>query len=203
MVGILDYGGGNVSSVFNALEYLQIAVEIISAPQQMKKVSHIILPGVGAFRSVMDKMAKTGFIDELREEVVVDKKPFLGICVGMQVLASIGTEFEESEGLGLISGTVERIDAETHGLRLPHIGWNHLSIERESTLFHGMDAEPIFYFVHSYHFVPKNSSATVASCEYGERVVAAVEADNLFGVQFHPEKSQYDGLKLLRNFARC
>lgn len=200
-IGLIDYGAGNFTSVFNALKFLQLDVVRITEAKEMDGVSHLILPGVGAFAATMRKLESLHLVDELHRQLTDKHKPFLGICVGMQVLATWGSEFEECRGLDLISGAVTRIPAENHGLKLPHIGWNELRITRPSVLFAEMAANPIFYFVHSYQLQPERSDAIVATCSYGVDVVAAVQRDNIFGVQFHPEKSQHDGLRLLKNFA--
>ena len=200
-IGLINYGAGNFSSVRNALHYLELDVIEVRDTSQFAKATHLILPGVGAFASAMRKLEEQNLIHELKKQVLVKKKLFLGICVGMQVLASAGREFEVYPGLGFIQGTVEKIDAESYGLRLPHIGWNELNLLRPSPLFVHMSRTPIFYFVHSYHLLPTEESVIAATCEYGAEVVAAVETDNIYGVQFHPEKSQHDGLQLLKNFA--
>lgn len=200
-IGLIDYGAGNFSSVRNALDYLRLEVIELRNRAQFETATHLILPGVGAFASAMRRLEQLNLVDELKEQVLVRKKPFLGICVGMQVLASLGREFKESLGLGFIEGTVDKIDGEGHGLRLPHVGWNELNLIRSSPLFARMNGVPTFYFVHSYHLLPKERSVIVATCEYGTEVVSVVEKDNIYGVQFHPEKSQHDGLQLLKNFA--
>lgn len=200
-IGLIDYGAGNFSSVLNTLDYLQLNVIAIRSIEHFKQATHLILPGVGAFAAAMRKLEGLELIDEMKEQVLVQKKPFLGICVGMQILASMGREFEDYPGLGFIQGTVDKIDAESYGLRLPHIGWNELNVLQPSALLAHMSRTPIFYFVHSYHFSPVEKNVIVATCEYGAEVVAVIEEENIFGVQFHPEKSQHDGLQLLKNFA--
>ena len=199
-IGLIDYGAGNFASVFNALRYLQLNVVHVTEPQQMNQVSHLILPGVGSFTAAMRRLESLQLVTELRKQLLEIQKPFLGICVGMQVLASFGREFEDYPGLGLIPGVVDRIPAEQYGLRLPHIGWSELHPTRASLLFAGMPDNPIFYFVHSYQLQPEFSQAILATCQYGEEIVAMVERENIYGVQFHPEKSQDAGLRLLRNF---
>lgn len=201
-LGLIDYGAGNFSSVRNALEYLKLEYVRIDNPVQLDEVSHIILPGVGAFASAMGRLKNMGFIEGLGRQVNVLKKPFLGICVGMQVLADIGYEFGECNGLGFISGAVKIIEANKYAIRLPHIGWNELKVAKNIPLLNGMNANPIFYFVHSYEFVPSDRGNIAATCEYGEEVVAIINKENVYGVQFHPEKSQSDGLLLLKNFSR-
>lgn len=200
-IGLIDYGAGNFTSVYNALQFLGLDVIRVTASEQMEQVSRIILPGVGAFASAMRKLESLRLVDELRLQLTEYHKPFLGICVGMQVLATLGREFEDYHGLGFIPGVVERIPAEQHGNLLPHIGWNELTLTRPSLLFAGMPEKPIFYFVHSFHLQPQVPDSILATCKYGVDVVAVVEHDNIYGVQFHPEKSQHDGLRLLKNFA--
>ena len=200
-IGLIDYGAGNFFSVRNALHHLELDVVEVRETSQFAQVTHLILPGVGAFAAAMHRLEERNLIDGLKEQVLVKQKPYLGICVGMQILASTGREYVVYPGLGFIQGTVDKIDVESYDLRLPHIGWNELNLLRSSPLFACMSSTPVFYFVHSYHLVPKEESVIVATCEYGAKVVAVVEMDNIHGVQFHPEKSQHDGLQLLRNFA--
>jgi glutamine amidotransferase len=200
-IGLIDYGAGNFTSVFNALRFLEFDVIRVTEPSQMNQVSHLILPGVGAFPTAMRKLESLHLVEELRRQLLENQKPFLGICVGMQVLGSLGREFENYPGLGFVPGVVDLIPADQHGLRLPHIGWNELTVTRPSPLFAGMSDKPIFYFVHSYQLRPESPENVLATCRYGVEVVAVVERANIFGVQFHPEKSQHDGLRLLRNFA--
>ncbi len=199
-IGLINYGSGNFSSVRNALIFLDFNIVEVKKPQQLKCVTHIILPGVGAFASTMRKLKKLNLIDALKEEVLIKKKPFLGICVGMQILASLGHEFEDYLGLDFIEGEVDKIDAESYKLPLPHMGWNELNLRKHSYLFHNMRDSPIFYFVHSYHFIPYDHNVITATAEYGSDLVTVVEKDNIYGVQFHPEKSQHDGIQLLKNF---
>jgi glutamine amidotransferase len=157
------------------------------------------LPGVGAFGDGMANLKKFGLVDILRKEVLEQKKPFLGICLGMQMLADIGMEGGNHNGLGWIAGISRKLEGDQVPLRLPHVGWNDVSVSKNSILFGGVK-RPIFYFVHSYHIVPKDVSIISGYCRYGEKFAAAIEKDNIFGVQFHPEKSQDDGLKVLDNF---
>ena len=199
--GLLDCGSGNFASVRNALEYLGVDVLAIREPGQLDQVSHVVLPGVGAFPAAMSRLKALNIIDQLEQQVVDGDKWFLGICVGMQILADEGEEFERCAGLGFIEGRVEKLCPTQADLRIPHMGWNELAVLTESPLFANLPDRPSFYFVHSYAFQPTNPKATVATCDYGQPVVACVQRDNIFGVQFHPEKSQHDGLQLLRNFA--
>lgn len=199
-VGIIDYGSGNFGSVWNAVSWITDELMRVTSPDELKLCSHIILPGVGAFAAAMKKIEQMGIREELIGQVTVQGKQFLGICVGMQVLATVGKEFEEYPGLNLISGRVEKIDVDTRKFPLPHIGWNSIENSGDLLLFDSMEDEPTFYFVHSYCFVSEDREARPVYCEYGVPVVAAISRGNIHGVQFHPEKSQNNGIQLLRNF---
>jgi glutamine amidotransferase len=199
-IGLIDYGAGNFMSVFNALEYLNIPFFKVRNAAIFDKVSHLVLPGVGTFQGAMRKLEILNLVNGLKEQIFVKKKPFLGICVGLQILASLGKEFGESPGLGIIEGTVERIDADEYGLKLPHMGWNELRIYKSCRLLGNMNELPEFYFLHSFHLLPIDRGLIVATCQYGGEVTAVIEKENIYGVQFHPEKSQRNGLQLLRNF---
>jgi glutamine amidotransferase len=201
-LGLLNYGSGNYGSVRNALLHLGIEPLEITRPGQMRDASHLVLPGVGSFPAAMDRLEQMDLVDELREQVVVQKKPFLGICIGMQILADEGEEFGVRKGLGFVRGRVQRIDAESHGLRTPHMGWNQLLARKECPLLADLPTPSSFYFVHSFHFLLDDRADSAAACDYGGEIIACVQRDNIFGVQFHPEKSQRDGLRLLRNFSR-
>lgn len=172
----------------------------VTCAESMLKASHLILPGVGSFPAAMEKLTALGLVEPLRECVVAQGKPFLGICVGMQLLADTGFEFGETSGLGLIEGEVKEIEAAAHDLSVPHIGWNDLEVETDHFLLRNCPPRPSFYFVHSFSFRCKDSENEVASCEYGTSITSIIEKENIFGVQFHPEKSQRDGLQLLKNF---
>jgi glutamine amidotransferase len=200
-IGVINYGSGNFASVMNALEHLELNVLPVEDSDAMSRATHLVLPGVGAFGTAMDRLNERSLVEPLIEEVVEKKTPFLGICVGMQVLADFGLEFERNPGLGFVSGITEEIGAAAHNLSVPHVGWNDVRFHKESPLFDGFDEETAFYFVHSYHLMPENSEDILGTSEYGDEVVAAVQRDNIYGVQFHPEKSQVAGLKVLKNFA--
>ena len=188
--------------MMNAFKYLNVPVQEISEPSQLDSVDSIVLPGVGSFPDSMDKINSLGILERLEKEVVEKGKPFLGICIGMQVLASVGHEFKTEAGFNFISGKVVQINTTDFGLRLPHIGWNECNIHRKCSLFEEFQEPPVFYFVHSFHFQPDSEHHIVATCEYGQEIISAIQKDNMFGVQFHPEKSQRDGLKLLSNFSK-
>lgn len=202
MIGVVAYGMGNIQSVCNAFDYLGHPVTVVETPDDLNAVERIVLPGVGAFPSAMARLHDTGFARALDEQVRERGKPVLGICLGMQLLAEEGTEFRQCPGLGWIPGRIEIIERETTGLRLPQIGWNELAITGDSPLLAGLGNAPCCYFVHSYHFRPRDPAHIEATVDYGGPVTAAVAHGNIFGVQFHPEKSQKVGLKVLDNFAR-
>lgn len=194
---ILDYGSGNVRSVFNLLASLGCQVELSSCADSIDQATHLILPGVGAFGACMESLRASLPWDTLLRALFEQRKPFLGICVGMQVLGSVGSEFGTHAGLDWIAGQVDRLQCSE--LPLPHVGWNDLQVVQSSPLLEGLDGADM-YFVHSYAFRPHDPSTVLATTTYGAPFVAAVRKENLWGVQFHPEKSQSAGRRLLRNF---
>ncbi len=200
MIVVVNYGLGNLFSVAKALEEVGAEVLISEKPEDLKRASHIVLPGVGAFGDGMDYLKKAGLDVVLTEEVIKNKKPFLGICLGLQLLGDLGYEYGEHRGLGWIKGEVRKLDVEKLGLKVPHIGLNNLTFKKESRLFKGIKPDADFYFVHSYQLHCVSSSDVVATTFYGEEITAVIERENIFAVQFHPEKSQENGLKLLENF---
>ena len=200
-VCIVNYGLGNLTSVANALDVLGVSHEIADAPVALSRATHIILPGVGAFKEGMDGLKRGGWIEHLRQQVLGQKKPLLGICLGMQLLADKGLENGDYDGLSFISGSVEKIPTEQSKLPLPHIGWNSVHLTAGKRVIAGLPPEPDFYFVHSYRLVPVDSSVIAGTTEYGVPITAMIEKDNIFGTQFHPEKSAEAGLKILRNFS--
>lgn len=197
-VCILDYGSGNVRSVYNLFTSVCRDVTVSNDAQDIDLATHIVLPGVGAFGPAMRKINEKLPLAALQEALFVSKKPFLGICVGMQVMADRGFEFGEHAGLGWVRGVVDKVEAK--GMPLPHIGWNNIHIEKSCGLLAGLEGEPDFYFVHSFAFRPKDSSVVVATAEYGEEFCCVIQSDNLYGTQFHPEKSQRAGQRLAQNF---
>ena len=197
MIGIVDYGVGNLKSIVNGMLYSNIdVVQLVSKPSDLSKYDKIVLPGVGAFREAMKRLTSSGF-DMVIKEQVDNNVPLLGICLGMQLLASKSYEGGETSGLDLIKGTVNKIDWD--GAKVPHMGWNSVR-HSDSDLYTGVPDLSDFYFVHSYHFVPDSSDVVISTTDYGERFVSSIHSGNIYGVQFHPEKSQADGLRVLRNF---
>lgn len=203
MIGILNYGAGNLQSVYNAFEYLGEMVFLINTPNDFKKAEGIIIPGVGHFKKGISSIIENGFLEPLNLYVREKKIPCLGICLGMQLMADIGFEGGENKGLEWMPAIVEKIDYEIQGfaLRIPHVGWNEVTITKsDSPLFKDM-RNPTFYFVHSYFVNFKEKEDYITSyVNYGRKITASFEKDNIFAVQFHPEKSQQDGIKLLKNY---
>lgn len=195
-VAIIDYGMGNVLSVQKALNALDVSSIITSDAREIAGCSHIILPGVGSFKQAMENLNAKNLVPVLKKEVRENKKPFLGICLGMQLLAEKGMENGETDGLGFIEGNVQAIP--DNNLPTTHIGWNNITV-KNSTYFSNVQ-DNNFYFVHSYCLNVKNESDVAATVEYGCKLTAAVQKDNVFGTQFHPEKSQLEGLEVLKNF---
>ena len=195
-VCILDYGSGNVGSVYNLIKYMNYDCVVSNDSKEIQTSTHIILPGVGAFGAAMKKIKKRIPIKELENEILKKNKPFLGICVGMQIMANYGEEFGKFEGLGWVEGEVKKMRSKI----LPHIGWNDLMIKKESKILNGLDKHKDFYFVHSYHFDVKDKSLILAETEYEEKFCSMFQKENIVGVQFHPEKSLKTGQLLLKNF---
>ncbi|MBI5644488.1 imidazole glycerol phosphate synthase subunit HisH [Candidatus Kaiserbacteria bacterium] len=198
-IAIVDYGMGNVGSVRNALSLLGAKARVTMQSDDFEAASHIILPGVGAFADGMRELRERGLIDILNREVRDKNKPFLGICLGMELLGSDGVEGGTTQGLDYIRGSVRRFLIDEDAFRLPHIGWNNITTRNAATLFRGIGTHD-FYFVHSYILTPEDERDVSATCDYGVVFAAAVERENVFGTQFHPEKSQKAGLAVLRNF---
>jgi glutamine amidotransferase len=199
-VCIIDYGLGNLTSVFNAVEKLGFDVCISNNIKEIIDSTHLILPGVGSFSNGMRNLKNLNLVDVLTREVMENKKPILGICLGMQILASFGYEHGGCNGLGFIKGSVKRLKCNLKSEKIPHIGWNDVSIVRESTLVSGITESLVFYFVHSYHFTPEDKSIVTGMCDYTGGFVSIIENENIFATQFHPEKSHDVGLKLIENF---
>jgi len=202
---IIDYGSGNLrsaeKSTVRAAEGLDMEVSVTSSPDEVLNADRVILPGVGAFADCMAGLMSLSGMRNALEEVVIEKgRPFLGICVGMQLLADTGVEHGTTAGLGWVNGTVEEIDAGP--LKVPHMGWNDLIIDQPHPLFDGINTGDHAYFVHSYHFNASNKKNILAHVDYGGYIGAAVGRDNIVGTQFHPEKSQAVGLRLIENFLK-
>ena len=203
-VTIVDYNSGNISSVKNSFKEVakdKASIEVTSDLNKIKSSDKVILPGQGSFKSCINALNKiNGLTDTLNEFAINNKKPLLGICVGLQMFADIGYEETETKGLGWISGKVSKIDNQNGKFKLPHIGWNQINIEKESKIFKDIENSSHMYFVHSYEFIPKDKSVISATTDYSSKIVCSIEKENIFGTQFHPEKSDKIGLKMIENF---
>jgi glutamine amidotransferase len=202
MIAIVDYGMGNLLSVYHALEMIGGEPKICSAPEELRAAERIILPGVGAFRDCIHNLRATGFADALQEEIIHQGKPLLAICLGLQVLGRRSFEGGEYAGLGWFQADVVRLQPTDPTLRVPQIGWNDVQYRPGSPLFTGVPARADFYFVHSYHLRCDDPRDVAAECDYGGPVTASVHKNNIFATQFHPEKSQDYGLRVLDNFLK-
>ncbi|ALE38990.1 imidazole glycerol phosphate synthase subunit HisH [Leptospira interrogans] len=202
MIGILDYGVGNLKAFANVLKDLNFRNQIVKTEQELKSCTKIIMPGVGSFDSVMDKLSESGIRDVLSDLVMSKKIPVLGVCVGMQILASSSEEGTKS-GLGWIQGKVKKFnfDQSNSLLTVPQIGWNEVTSIRDNKLLLNLEKNPRFYFLHSYYMECEEDNDVIAFADYGGNFTCAVNRDNIFGTQFHPEKSHHNGVALLRNFA--
>lgn len=199
MIKIVDYGMGNLRSVQKAFEKLGHAAEICDQPTQLTDADKLVLPGVGAFRDAIHELRRKEMVSPILDHLA-SGQPFLGICLGLQLLFDVSYEDGEWPGLGIVPGKVVRFQDQP-GLKIPHMGWNQLQITGEPALLANNPRDAHFYFVHSYHVVPTDRSVVIAESEHGERFVAAIGRGNLWATQFHPEKSQKHGLQLLANFA--
>lgn len=198
-IGVVDYGMGNLKSLANALAYLGLAHRICSTPAALADCSHLIIPGVGAYARAMDNLTAGGFVPCLREHAT-SGRPMLGICLGMQLLSTTGAEPTSSPGLNFIEGDVIHLPSLPRQ-PTPHVGWNGVSYDREHPVFQNLKRTVDFYFVHSYHFQPRHAADALARTDYAGGFCSIVARANVLGVQFHPEKSQEQGLRLLENFA--
>lgn len=198
MIAIIDYGAGNLSSVKKALDYLGAESEITDDKEKIFSATHIILPGVGAFGDAMMSMQKKGLTEAVKE-AAVSGKPFLGICLGLQLLFESSDESPDVKGLGILNGKIVTIPKE-NGLKVPHIGWNSISLRQKGGIFKDLRDESYFYFVHSYYLKGADNDAVTATTQYGVEIECAVQKGKLCATQFHPEKSGSAGLKLLKNF---
>ena len=205
-VTIVDYNSGNISSVINSFKEVakdKVNIEVTSDLATIKTSDKVVLPGQGSFKSCIDGLKNiNGLIDTLNEFALESKKPLLGICVGLQMFADIGYEETETKGLGWISGKVSKIDNQSGKFKLPHIGWNEINIMKDSKVFKGIENKSHMYFVHSYEFVPNDQNSISATTDYSSKHVCAIEEENIFGTQFHPEKSDKLGLRIIDNFMR-
>ncbi len=202
MIAVVDYGMGNQRSVLNALDSIGAPAQLVAAPEAVVAADRVVLPGVGAFRDAIAALRERGLAQAVRDAATTGR-PLLGLCLGMQLLATRSSEFGEHQGLDLIPGSVERLQT-APGLRIPHVGWNDLAVQRpDDPILGALGPEPTFYYVHSYEFRPDDPASVTGVTDYGRAVTATVGEGNVFGVQFHPEKSGADGLALLRAFAAC
>ena len=203
-VTIVDYNSGNISSVINSFNEVakdKVNIEVTSDLNKIKSSDKVVLPGQGSFKSCVDALNSiNGLTDTLNEVAINNKKPLLGICVGLQMFADVGYEEIETKGLGWISGKVVKINNQNGKFKLPHIGWNQLNILKNSKIFKDIDNNSHMYFVHSYEFIPLDKRVISATTDYSSNIVCSVEKENIFGTQFHPEKSDKIGLKIIDNF---
>ena len=203
-VTIVDYNSGTISSVINSFDEVakdKVNIEVTSDLNKIKSSDKVVLPGQGSFKSCMGALNKIkGLVETLTEFAIDNKKPLLGICVGLQMFADIGYEETETKGLGWISGTVSKIDNQNGKFKLPHIGWNQIKIVKNGKIFKDIKNNSHMYFVHSYEFIPVDKSVISSTTDYSSNIVCSVEKDNIFGTQFHPEKSDKMGLKIIDNF---
>ena len=203
-VTIVDYKSGNISSVINSFKEVardKVKIEVTSDINKIKSSDKVVLPGQGSFKSCTDALKGiSGLVETLNEFAINNKKPLLGICVGLQMFADTGYEETETKGLGWISGKVTKIENQNGKYKLPHIGWNEINILKGSRIFKDIKDKSHMYFVHSYEFVPNDKNVVSATTNYSSNHVCAVEKDNIFGTQFHPEKSDKIGLKIIDNF---
>ena len=203
-ITIVDYNSGNISSVINSFSEIsndKVDIGVTSDLNKIKSSDKLVLPGQGSFKSCVEALNNIkGLVETLNEMVINRKKPLLGICVGLQMFADIGYEQIETKGLGWISGKVLKIDNQNGKYKLPHIGWNQINIVKESQIFKNIENNSHMYFVHSYEFIPEDKSVVSATTDYSSKVVCAIEKENIFGTQFHPEKSDKLGLQIINNF---
>ena len=203
-VTIVDYNSGNISSVINSFKEVaqnKVNIEVTSDLNKIKSSDKVVLPGQGSFKSCVDALNNSeDLVNTLNEFAINQKKPLLGICVGLQMFADIGYEETETKGLGWMAGKVSKIDNQDGKYKLPHIGWNQINIVKESKIFKNIDNNSHMYFVHSYEFIPSDKNVISATTDYSTNIVCSVEKENLFGTQFHPEKSDKTGLQIIQNF---
>ena len=205
-IAIVDYKSGNISSVINSFNEVakdKVKIEVTSDIKKIKSSDKVVLPGQGSFKSCVDGLKNiSGLVETLNEFTINHKKPILGICVGLQMFADTGYEEIETKGLGWIAGKVSKIDNQNGKYKLPHIGWNQINIVKNSKIFKDVENSSHMYFVHSYEFIPEDKNVISATTNYSSNVVCAVEKENIFGTQFHPEKSDKIGLQIINNFIK-
>ena len=203
-VTIVDYKSGNISSVINSFKEVakgKVKIEVTSDLKKISSSDKVVLPGQGSFKSCIDALNTiNGLVETLNDFALNNKKPLLGICVGLQMFADVGYEETETKGLSWISGKVSKINNQNGKYKLPHIGWNEVNIVKDSKIFKNVENNSHMYFVHSYEFIPNDKSVISATTDYSSNHVCAVEEENIFGTQFHPEKSDKTGLKIIENF---
>jgi len=203
-VTIVDYNSGNISSVINSFKEVaqnKVNIEVTSDLNKIKSSDKVVLPGQGSFKSCVDALNNIeGLVNTLNEFAINQKKPLLGICVGLQMFADIGYEETETKGLGWMPGKVSKIDNQNGKYKLPHIGWNEINIVKDSKIFKNIENKSHMYFVHSYEFIPSDKNVISATTDYSTNIVCSVGKENLFGTQFHPEKSDKTGLQIIQNF---
>ena len=203
-ITIVDYNSGNISSVINSFNEVakdKVNIEVTSDLNKIKSSDKLVLPGQGSFKSCVDALNNIdGLVDVLNEFAIINKKPLLGICVGLQMFADIGFEETETKGLGWVSGKVSKIDNQNGKFKLPHIGWNEIYIMKDSKIYKNIKNKSHMYFVHSYEFIPEDKNVISATTDYSSKIVCSVEKENIFGTQFHPEKSDKIGLEIITNF---
>jgi len=203
-VTIVDYNSGNISSVINSFKDVakdKVNIEVTADLKKIKSSDKVVLPGQGSFKSCVDALNSiNGLVETLNEFVIKNKKPILGICVGLQMFADVGYEEIETKGFGWISGNVSKIDNQNGKYKLPHIGWNQINFVKDSKIFKDVENNSHMYFVHSYEFIPEDKSVISATTDYSSDIVCSVEKENIFGTQFHPEKSDKLGLQIIQNF---
>tara|TARA_B110000305_G_C19274406_1_gene556135 strand:- start:329 stop:931 length:603 start_codon:yes stop_codon:yes gene_type:complete len=199
MIHILDTSASNSKSLYNALDHLNIKFEVTKNIKELKNSTHIILPGVGSYKNLINNLEKNYNIEELKELIQKNNVIFLGICVGMQILSTVGFEIDKTKGLDIIKGDVKKIDTK---FKLPHVGWNSVFFDKEISLLKNIDTGTDFYFTHSYEFISEFSQNIIGNTFYGKKINSIIQNKNIYGVQFHPEKSQEQGLKLISNFSK-
>ena len=203
-VTIVDYNSGNISSVINSFKEVakdKVNIEVTSDLNKIKSSDKVVLPGQGSFKSCVNALnAVNGLVETLNMFAVINKKPLLGICVGLQMFADVGYEETETKGLGWVSGKVSKIDNQNKKYKLPHIGWNQINIIKDSNIFKDIENKSHMYFVHSYEFIPEDKNVISSTIDYSSNIVSSIVKENIYGTQFHPEKSDKAGLKIINNF---